>query len=69
MINENEQKEQSQVMKYFCYSHLPPKLQNVSKRFGELAEYVDELPACPQKFVALQKLLEAKDAAVRAALE
>lgn len=57
-------------MKYFAYSHLPEKLQLVSKPIGELAEKFDTiLPDCPEKEVGLRKLLEAKDCFVRAALE
>lgn len=60
----------SPIMKYFAYSHLPEKLQSVSKPIGELAEKMDnELPDCAEKSVGLRKLLEAKDALVRAQLE
>jgi len=53
---------------YFAYKHLLPELQAVSQRFYELAEFiVDELPNSAERTVALRKLLEAKDAAVRAA--
>ena len=46
---------------------LPPHLQAVSKPFGDLAEQlVTTLPRNPERTVALRKLLEAKDAAVRA---
>jgi hypothetical protein len=59
----------SPIMRYFEYAHLPEKLQAVSGPFCGLARWVDnELPAGPEKSVALRKLLEAKDAAVRAAL-
>ena len=58
------------IMKYFAYAHLPEHLQEVSKPFGELAELIYEtLAPSDQKAVALQKLLESKDAAVRAALK
>ena len=54
------------VMQYFAYSHLPEHLQAVSKPFGELSEKMAEvLPENPETTVALRKLLEAKDAAVR----
>ena len=56
-------------MQFFAYSHLPPHLQEVSKPFGELAaQIVETLPRNPERTVALRKLLEAKDAAVRALL-
>lgn len=57
------------IMQYFTYKHLPPNLQDVSRSFCELAEeIVRVLPRNPERTVALRKLLEAKDAAVRAAL-
>lgn len=58
------------IMDFFKYDHLPEKLQEISKPFGELAKKVNEMdtnyPA--EKQTALRKILEAKDAAVRAAL-
>lgn len=62
--------EQSPIMQYFVYNHLPGKLQDVSKAFANLAWAMEgDLPRGPEKSVALRKLLEAKDAAVRAALD
>ena len=56
-------------MKYFAYEHLPASLQEVSKPIGDLARKMDEsLPDGPEKSVGLRKLLEAKDALVRAKL-
>lgn len=53
----------------FRYAHLPPHLQEVSKRFYDLAEWVVlNLKPCHQRDVALLDLLRSKDAAVRAAL-
>ena len=61
--------EQSPIMKYFTYEHLPPMLQEVSKAFADLAEKMDrELPACAEKSAGLRKLLEGKDCMVRANL-
>lgn len=57
-----------EVLQFFGYSHLPEHLQKVSKDFGVLADSLTYLPDNSQRAVALQKLLEAKDAAVRAAL-
>lgn len=60
----------SPIMRYFDYQHLPESLQGVSRQFRTLAWWVeDNLPAGPEKSTALRKLLEAKDAAVRAALD
>lgn len=57
------------IIEYFAYKHLPEKLQSVSKPFCDLANTVNRLEGDPrEKAVALRKLLEAKDAAVRAAL-
>lgn len=58
------------LMRYFDFLHLPMKLQHVSRHFYTLAEIVNNtLPEGPEKTVALRKLLESKDAAVRAALD
>lgn len=57
------------IMRFFEYGHLPPKLQEVSKPIGDVARQMDEtLPDGPEKSTGLRKLLEAKDAFVRAAL-
>lgn len=57
------------ILQYFVYAHLPERLQAVSKPFGDMAQsIVSNLPRNPERSVALRKLLEAKDAAVRAAL-
>jgi hypothetical protein len=56
-------------MQFFTYAHLPAHLQAISQPFGELAhKIVNELPRNPERTVALRKLLEAKDCAVRAVL-
>lgn len=58
------------MLGHFTYDHLPPKLQAASKPFCELAATVAEtLPDGAEKTVAMRKLLEAKDCAVRAVLE
>jgi hypothetical protein len=54
------------ISQFFAYAHLPAALQEVSKPFGELASLILTLPRNPERTVALRKLLEAKDAAVRA---
>lgn len=57
------------LLQFFQYGHLPAHLQEVSRPFGELAqEIVNKLPRNPERTVALRKLLEAKDCAVRALL-
>lgn len=55
------------ILRYFHYAHLPPVLQTASKPFCDLARHIVEtLPRNTERTVALRKLLEAKDAAVRA---
>ena len=51
----------------FAYGHLPENLQSVSKQFHVLAQNMVDLAPIntDQHEIALQKLLEAKDAAVR----
>lgn len=57
------------LLMYFKYEHLPPHLQNVSMPFSNLAhKMVDRLPESSETSLALRKLLEAKDCAVRSAL-
>lgn len=57
------------IMQFFGFAHLPEKLQLISKPFGEMAQWiVNNLPRNPERTVALRKLLEAKDAAVRASI-
>lgn len=58
------------LLRYFAFAHLPPRLQAVARPFAELANtLVETLPAGPETTVAVRKLLESKDAAVRAALD
>lgn len=58
------------ILHFFHYSHLPPKLRETSRSFFILAAHViNTLPRNPERTVALRKLLEAKDAVVRANIE
>lgn len=57
------------ILHFFHYAHLPAGLQTTSKQFYFLALHiVTTLPRNAERTVALRKLLEAKDAAVRANL-
>jgi len=71
------------ILQFFAYEHLPPHLQDVSMPFCQLAHAIvmgdnvpesgtvtmgPPLPRNPERTVALRKLLEARDAAVRALL-
>lgn len=64
------------LLKFFAYGHLPPRLQDVSKPFSDLAHLmVDNTGALAPGYgldgaeatAGLRKLLEAKDCFVRAA--
>lgn len=58
------------MLKWFRYAHLPEHLQTVSKPFGKLTATICEtVEPGPERTAALRKLLEAKDAAVRAVVE
>lgn len=67
------------ILQFFAYDHLPAHMKAVSKPFCDLARVIVAdgempegtamqfpLPRNPERTVALRKLLEAKDAAVRA---
>jgi len=54
------------LLPLFAFSHLPPRLQVVSKRFHEHAQELAAGPHNWETVEALRKLLESKDCAVRA---
>lgn len=71
------------ILQFFRYDHLPANLALISRPFCELAHAIvhgdnvgvadnvtigPPLPRNPERTVALRKLLEAKDAAVRAVI-
>lgn len=57
------------LLQFFAYAHLPAHLQEISKPFCDLANLIDTaLPKNPESTVALRKLLEAKDCAVRSVI-
>lgn len=61
------QVEADPILRYFHFAHLPPALREISEPFCALAgAVVAMLPRNAERSVALRKLLEAKDAAVRA---
>ena len=58
------------LLAFFQFAHLPPRLQHISLPFCALAVELEHLlPAGSEKTVALRKLLEAKDCAVRSVIE
>lgn len=57
------------ILQFFHYGHLPPVLKAASQPFCELAQHIiATLPRNAERTMALRKLLEAKDCAVRARL-
>lgn len=59
--------EPDHILQFFAYAHLSEPLQQVSAGFAMMADnIVMTIPRNPERTVALRKLLEAKDAAIRA---
>lgn len=57
------------ILQFFEFGHLPEDLQAISLQFHDTAHWMCEvIPPCAERTVALRKLLESKDAAVRAFL-
>ncbi len=58
---------QDHILQFFHYAHLPEALRERSKPFCDLArQIITATPRNTERTVALRKLLEAKDANVRA---
>jgi hypothetical protein len=57
------------ILRYFEHDHLPANLQAFAQPFHALAHDLAGKLEGPELTVALRKLLEAKDCAVRAALD
>jgi hypothetical protein len=57
------------ILRFFTFAHLPENLREVSRPYAQLANTLClTVSRGPERSVALRKLLESKDAAVRAAL-
>lgn len=55
------------MIQWFTYSHLSEPMRGISMSFSNMAyEIIDRIPRSAERTVALRKLLESKDAAVRA---
>lgn len=57
-----------ELLQFFKFDHLPEHLQVVSKPFYTLANRLDDLPNNPERAMAIRKLLEARDCAIRCML-
>ena len=69
LVLTNPPPKRTSIMQFFVAKHLPPHLKKVSELFCELAEKIEKgLPCNWEKTKALDKLMEAKDCAVRAML-
>jgi hypothetical protein len=57
------------VFQFFAYAHLPEPLRSVSREYArQAAALISSTPPSPEATIALRKLLEAKDAHVRATM-
>ena len=64
-----EEEPEDPILQFFTYDHLPVALQEHSMPFAIMARQLcKRVRRNPERTVALRKLLEAKDAAVRAYL-
>lgn len=60
---------QDQMLKWFACDYVPAHLKEVSSKFKDVANYIVlTIPEGPERTVALRKLLESKDAAVRSVI-
>ena len=60
----------NKLLRWFTFEHLPDDLGEVSQSCRRLATWMDEnLSESAEKTVGMRKLLEAKDAFVRARIE
>lgn len=61
--------EDTKLLSFFRFDHLPERLQVVSRPFYQLVvQILQEVPKCTERTFALRKLLESKDCTVRAKL-
>lgn len=66
---ESDTSAEEPMLKFFGFEHLPEHLQKISKPFAMLvSQIVSIVPRNPERTVAIRKLLESKDCAVRAKL-
>lgn len=66
-VHPDHDPDREHILQFFRYEHLPEHLRRVSEPFcAQARRIVETLPRNPERTVALRKLLEAKDAAVRA---
>lgn len=67
VIDEAKKIEPEYLLQFFEYGHLPVQLQGTSLLFHDLAHaLIASAPRNPERTMALRRLLEAKDCAIRA---
>ena len=69
MENDITQREKPTIdpnVQFFAVDHLREDLRRIVEPYAKLAEHVMSLPRNPQRELALQLLIQSKDAAVRA---
>ena len=66
----SEERTKERMLSWFVYDHLKGELQGVASQFRDMAETIaSTIERGPERTVALRKLLEAKDAAIRAVVK
>jgi hypothetical protein len=56
------------MLRWFAYKHLPEEMHRIATTFDAMAQWmVEVIPASDEATVAMRKLLESRDAAIRAA--
>lgn len=63
------EQEPHELLEFFAFAHLKERLQIISEPFGQLARQIDQAPPSMARDLALSRLAEAKDWAVRAWLK
>lgn len=70
MADEEPRLQEEPMLEWFAYEHLPPKMAELSKLYCRLAKDTCRMTQPGnERTMALRKLLEAKDAAVRARIK
>lgn len=66
MFGDDSYTEHDQLLRWFDPTHLPIPLKSVMEEYRKLAVFiVKNQPASAERTVALRKLIESKDAAIR----
>jgi len=56
------------IIRWFDFGYMLPHLQPIGKMYADAALELMKLPRGPDRAVALRKLLESRDSAIRAAI-